>query len=172
MQDENKTPSCPLWFWPFWALILGIFVIICTVLPAATLRVSNYSLYNVVVYDQVSMNPVDDTGRVTLIDPLAPVSQTDFTIADEALIRIRLKEPSTGDNYINTWRFVRGDTRIDISQNGSALIVDTPPIITVTNQDENPLVTMAPDAVLLGFLIGQFVCFLFIGGALIVKRSS
>lgn len=57
-----------------------------------TLRLSNYSHYNVTVYEQVTGNPVDDTGRVTLVNPLAPVSQTDVSVTSPALIRIRLTE--------------------------------------------------------------------------------
>jgi len=119
-----------------------LFFLSCVVASAATLRLSNYSLYEVSLYEQVSFNPIDDTGRVTLVDPLAPVSQDDYTIGDRALIRIRLRVAATDENYINTWVMVSGDCRIDVSQNGSALITDGPPKITVTLAEAQPPATI------------------------------
>jgi len=101
------------------------------------LRVSNYSLYHVALYEQVSGDPTDDTGRVTLIDPLNPVSQTDLTLTSttEALIRVRLRANGNVDNYINTWIRVSGDSRLDISNSGSSALVPEAPYITTTTSD-------------------------------------
>jgi hypothetical protein len=161
--------------------ILLAFLAFPLVVGAATLRLSNYSLYSVSAYEQVSFDPSDDTGRITLVDPLPPVSQSDYTVGPRALIRLRLRKAATGENYINTWLWVTGNCRIDVSQNGSADIVPQPPVFTATSAEiQTPAtftvpvigIVTAPDWAVQSPEAGAFFCGLALGCAVMLFKSA